>query len=75
MSQGRDLKMQEQKVFGAISNLIEPSSRAVSVTGDRFFENSNIQSLWRSLIEHFEDNFRRAVRAVCSIVPNSLGNR
>ena len=51
-----ELKTQEQKVFGAISNLIEPNSRAASVIGDRFFENSNLQGLWKSLLDHFEGN-------------------
>jgi len=51
-----ELKTQKQKVFGAISNLIEPNSRAASVIGDRFFENSNFQGLWKSLLDYFEDN-------------------
>jgi predicted aspartyl protease len=51
-----ELRTQEQKVFGAVSKLIEPNSRAASVIGDSFFETSNIQGLWQSLIDHFEGN-------------------
>jgi hypothetical protein len=43
-------------VFGAVSKLIEPNSRAASVIGDSFFETSNLQGLWQSLIDHFEGN-------------------